>query len=58
MVEKVEAGIEARGSSQLVIIARSDARASEGVEGTIERVASHREAGADLVQIDALERKA
>jgi 2,3-dimethylmalate lyase len=55
MVEKVQAAVEARGSSELVLIARSDARAGEGVDRAIERVRSYREAGADLVQIDALE---
>jgi 2-methylisocitrate lyase-like PEP mutase family enzyme len=58
MVEKVEAAIEARGSSEIVIIARSDARAAEGVDRTIERVRRYREAGADFVQIDALESEA
>jgi len=55
MVEKVHAAVDARGDSELVLIARSDARAEEGLERAIERVASYRDAGADLVFIDALE---
>jgi 2-methylisocitrate lyase-like PEP mutase family enzyme len=55
MVEKVRAAALARGSSELVLIARSDARATEGLDRAIERVSSYRDAGADLVFIDALE---
>ncbi|MGH2851859.1 MAG: isocitrate lyase/PEP mutase family protein [Solirubrobacteraceae bacterium] len=55
MVEKVRAAALARGRSELVLIARSDARAVEGLDRAIERVASYRDAGADLVFIDALE---
>jgi 2,3-dimethylmalate lyase len=55
MVEKVRAAVLARGDSELVLIARSDARSVEGLESAIERVASYRDAGADLVFIDALE---
>ena len=58
MVEKVRAAVEARGAADLVLIARSDARAEEGFERAIERVASYRGAGADLVFIDALESEA
>jgi 2-methylisocitrate lyase-like PEP mutase family enzyme len=55
MVEKVRAAVQARGCSDLVLIARSDARADEGLDSAIERVASYREAGADIVFIDALQ---
>jgi 2-methylisocitrate lyase-like PEP mutase family enzyme len=55
MVEKVRAAALARGDGDLLLIARSDARASEGLESAIARVASYRDAGADLVFIDALE---
>jgi 2-methylisocitrate lyase-like PEP mutase family enzyme len=47
--------VAARGSSELVLIARSDARAHEGLERAIERVVSYRDAGADLVFIDVLQ---
>jgi 2-methylisocitrate lyase-like PEP mutase family enzyme len=55
MVAKVRAAVHARGSSDLILIARSDARADEGLESAIERVASYRDAGADMVFIDALQ---
>ena len=55
MVEKVRAAVDARGSSELILIARSDARADEGLDRAIERVMSYRDAGADLVFIDALQ---
>jgi len=55
MVEKVRAAVQARGASDLVLIARSDARADEGLDRAIERVVSYRDAGADLVFIDALQ---
>lgn len=55
MVEKVRAAVHARGSAPLVLIARTDARAQEGLERAIERVRTYRDAGADLVFVDALE---
>ncbi|HEY1777667.1 MAG TPA: isocitrate lyase/PEP mutase family protein [Solirubrobacteraceae bacterium] len=55
MVDKVRAASEARGSSEVVLIARSDARADEGLDRAIERVSSYRDAGADIVFIDALQ---
>ena len=58
MIEKVRAAVEARGAAELLLIARSDARADEGLQRAIERVASYRDAGADLVFIDALESEA
>ncbi|HEX4035441.1 MAG TPA: isocitrate lyase/PEP mutase family protein [Solirubrobacteraceae bacterium] len=58
MVEKIRAAVHARGASDLVVIARSDARAGEGLERAIERVTSYRDAGADVVFIDALQSEA
>jgi len=55
MANKVRAASEARGSSDVVLIARSDARADEGLDRAIERVRSYHQAGADLVFIDALQ---
>jgi methylisocitrate lyase len=50
--------VHARGASELVLIARSDARAGEGLERAIERVSSYHDAGADVVFIDALQNEA
>jgi 2-methylisocitrate lyase-like PEP mutase family enzyme len=55
MVEKVHAMVEARGRHDTVLIARSDARAPEGLDSALERVAAYRDAGADLIFVDALQ---
>jgi len=53
MVEKVRAAVDARISSDLLIIARTDARAVEGLDAAIERAGRYREAGADILFIEA-----
>ncbi len=53
MVAKVQAAVDARVSAELVIIARTDARAVEGLDAAIERAARYREAGADVLFIEA-----
>ncbi|HLL57405.1 MAG TPA: isocitrate lyase/PEP mutase family protein [Rubrobacteraceae bacterium] len=53
MVEKVGAAVEARRSEEFVIIARTDARAVEGIESAVERARRYREAGADLLFVEA-----
>jgi carboxyvinyl-carboxyphosphonate phosphorylmutase len=55
MVEKVRAAVEARRSAELVIIARTDARASEGLEAALERARRYRDAGADMLFVEAPE---
>jgi 2-methylisocitrate lyase-like PEP mutase family enzyme len=55
MVEKVRAAIEARGDGELLIIARTDARAVEGLDAALERARRYREAGADAVFVEAPE---
>lgn len=55
MVSKVEAAVEARRSSDFVIIARTDARAVEGLDSAIDRGKRYRDAGADVLFIEALE---
>src|SRR3954467_6376132 len=49
MVEKVRAAVEARGDGELLIIARTDARAVEGLDAALERARRYREAGADAL---------
>src|SRR4051794_34479536 len=51
---KVRAACEARRSNDLVIIARTDARALEGLESAIERANAYADAGADLIYVEAL----
>ncbi len=49
MADKVSAMANARLSKEFVIIARTDARAIEGMDGTIQRANLYREAGADVI---------
>ena len=50
-VEKIKACMDAR--EDMLIIARSDARATHGINEAIDRVLAYHEAGADIVYIDA-----
>jgi 2-methylisocitrate lyase-like PEP mutase family enzyme len=54
MAEKVRAAVEARTQPEFVIIARTDARAVEGLERSLQRGRMYREAGADALFIEAL----
>ena len=54
MAAKVRAAVEARTQPEFVIIARTDARAVEGLERSLERGRMYREAGADALFIEAL----
>src|SRR4051812_26414241 len=54
MVVKVKAACEARRSNDLVIIARTDARAIEGLDKAIERANIYAQAGADAIFVEAL----
>ncbi len=54
MAEKVRAAVEARARPEFVIIARTDARAVEGLERAIERGRLYRAAGADALFIEAV----
>jgi 2,3-dimethylmalate lyase len=53
MVEKVRAAVEARQSEDFVIIARTDARAVEGMDRALKRARLYREAGADVLFVEA-----
>jgi methylisocitrate lyase len=53
MVAKLKAALDTRQDHDLVIMARTDARATEGLEGAIERAQIYREAGADLIFVEA-----
>jgi carboxyvinyl-carboxyphosphonate phosphorylmutase len=55
MAEKVRAAVAARSSQDFVIIARTDARAAEGLERTLERAHRYKEAGADVIFVEAPE---
>ena len=53
MTEKIRAAVEARSSNDFLIIARTDARAVEGLEGALRRARAYREAGADILFVEA-----
>jgi 2-methylisocitrate lyase-like PEP mutase family enzyme len=53
MCGKIRAALDARRSSQTLVIARTDAVAVEGFEHAIERAALYREAGADMLFVEA-----
>lgn len=55
MVAKIKAAVGARVDPNFVIIARTDARASEGMQGAIERAQAYVEAGADMIFPEALQ---
>jgi 2-methylisocitrate lyase-like PEP mutase family enzyme len=54
MGAKIRAAVSARTDPDLVIIARTDARAVEGFEAAVARAGSYVEAGADVLFIEAL----
>ena len=53
MVGKVKAAVDARKTSDTLIIARTDARAVEGLQEAIDRAHAYEEAGADILFIEA-----
>ena len=55
MERKLAAAAEARQNPDFLLVARTDARAVEGFESSVERGRRYREAGADAVFIEALQ---
>ena len=53
MVGKIKAAVDTRRDADMVIIARSDARAIEGLQAAIDRVNAYLEAGADVGFVEA-----
>lgn len=53
MVGKIHAAADARRDPALVIVARTDARAVEGLEPALDRAHRYREAGADVLFVEA-----
>ncbi|QOD91626.1 methylisocitrate lyase [Lysobacter sp. CW239] len=54
MVDRVKAAVDARSDAGFVIMARTDAAATEGVDAAIERAVAYVEAGADMVFPEAI----
>ncbi len=55
MAAKVRAAVEARRDPDFVIVARTDARAVEGLDAAVQRARTYVEAGADAIFPEALE---
>jgi carboxyvinyl-carboxyphosphonate phosphorylmutase len=53
MAAKIAAAVAARRSPDFLIIARTDARAVEGLDGALARARRYREAGADALFVEA-----
>ncbi|MGH2842681.1 MAG: isocitrate lyase/PEP mutase family protein [Solirubrobacteraceae bacterium] len=53
MLQKLRAAAEARSDADFVIIARTDARAVEGIDEAIRRGRRYAEAGADVIFVEA-----
>ena len=54
MAQKVKAAVDARTDPDFVIIARTDARAVESLDSALDRARRYRDAGADVLFIEAL----
>ena len=54
MVKKIKECVKARKDNNLLIIARTDANAVEGIDKTIERIKAYEEAGADMIFPEAM----
>jgi len=53
MVQKLHAATDARSSEDFLIIARTDARATSGLDEALDRAAAYKQAGADILFIEA-----
>src|SRR6201996_3672319 len=53
MAQKIRAAVDARTDPDFVIIARTDARAVEGLEAALDRARRYRDAGADMLFVEA-----
>ena len=54
MAKRIKAAVEARRDPNFVIMARSDARASEGLDKTLDRIKAYVDAGADAIFPEAM----
>ena len=53
MAARIRAAVESRRDPDFVVIARTDARAGEGLAAAIERAQAYREAGADVIFVES-----
>lgn len=55
MVKKIRAGADAKTDPNFILMARTDARASEGLDAAIDRAKAYVDAGADMIFPEALQ---
>lgn len=55
MVQKIRAAVDVRRDPELLLIARTDARAIEGIEGAVKRSRAYVDAGAEMLFVEAPE---
>lgn len=55
MEQKIKVACDARDGADTLIIARTDAKAMEGFDASVERLLRYRDAGADVVFLEALD---
>lgn len=55
MVAKIEVALQARTNSDMLVIARTDARTGNGLDDAISRGLAYADAGADVVFVESLE---
>lgn len=56
MVDRIKASVDARSDPQFVLMARTDAIATEGLEAALSRARAYVEAGADMIFAEAVTR--
>jgi methylisocitrate lyase len=54
MVDRIKAAVDARATDEFVVMARTDAVASEGLQPAIDRAGAYVDAGADMIFAEAL----
>ena len=54
MVDRVKAAVDARTDEQFLVVARTDALASEGLDAALERAQAYADAGADAIFAEAV----
>ena len=57
MIGKIKASVDTRVNPDVMIMARTDARTTQGIEAAIERGLAYKEAGADIIFIESPETK-
>ena len=53
MVTRLKIAVDTRSSREMLVIARTDARQSEGLDGALRRAEAYAEAGADILFVEA-----